>query len=251
VDEKGMTMKTTLWKTLAGMLLALTLSSLAHADANQVRARLKEKVPRLSSQVVSVAPAHILGLYEIYTEDRQVMYTDENVTYVFVGDILEAKGLKNITEARAKVLGAISLDSMPLNMALKRVKGDGHRRLVVFSDVDCPYCRRLENELKSVDNVTIYTFIYPIAALHDKATERSRQIWCSADPARAWDDYMSHSTLPPADAKSQCDLKALETAQELGRKYHFNGTPTIIFANGEVVGGLIPAKEIETRLGAR
>lgn len=238
-------------KALAVLLLTTLATTWAYADANQVKARIQEKVPRLSAQVVSIVPAHILGLYEIYTEDRQVMYTDENVTYIFVGDLLEAKTLKNITEARAKVLGAVSLDKLPLNMALKRVKGDGKRKLVIFSDVDCPYCRRLENELKSVDNVTIYTFIYPIAALHDKATERSRQIWCSADPAKAWDDYMSRNVLPPAEAKSQCDMKALETAQELGKKYRFNGTPTIIFANGEVVGGLIPARDIETRLNAR
>lgn len=234
-------------KILLGLLL-VGVMGLAHADANQVKARIKEKVPRLSTQIVSVVPANVLGLYEIYTEDRQVMYTDENVTYIFVGDILEAKSLKNLTEARAKVLGAVSLDGLPLNMAMKRVKGDGKRKLVIFSDVDCPYCRRLEGELKNVDNVTIYTFLYPIAALHDKATERSRQIWCSADPQKAWDDYMTRNVLPAANAKSQCDLKALETAQELGRKYRFNGTPTIIFANGEVVGGLIPAREIEAHL---
>lgn len=234
-------------KILLGLLL-VGVMGLAHADANQVKARIKEKVPHLSTQIVSVVPANVLGLYEIYTEDRQVMYTDENVTYIFVGDILEAKSLKNLTEARAKVLGAVSLDGLPLNMAMKRVKGDGKRKLVIFSDVDCPYCRRLEGELKNVDNVTIYTFLYPIAALHDKATERSRQIWCSADPQKAWDDYMTRNVLPAANAKSQCDLKALETAQELGRKYRFNGTPTIIFANGEVVGGLIPAREIEAHL---
>jgi thiol:disulfide interchange protein DsbC len=234
-------------KILGGLLLACAVT-LAQADANQVKARIKDKVPKLSAQVVSVLPAHVLGLYEIYTEDRQVMYTDENVTYIFVGDVLEAKSLKNLTEARAKVLGAVTLDSLPLNLAMKRVKGDGKRKVVVFSDVDCPYCRRLEGELKNVDNVTIYTFLYPIAALHDKATERSRQIWCSADPLKSWDDYMTHNVLPATTAKANCDLKALETAQELGRKYHFNGTPTMIFANGEVVGGLIPARDIEARL---
>ena len=158
-------------------LLGATLP--ARADVNSVRHLLESRVPKLAPHVTHINPAHALGLYELFTDDRQILYTDENVTYLISGDILEAKTLTNLTEARLKVLGAIKPETLPLDLAMKKVKGNGKRQLVVFSDPDCPYCRKLEKELTGVTDVTIYTFVFPIGSLHSQAPERARWIWCA------------------------------------------------------------------------
>ena len=220
-------------------------SQLALADANDVRKLLETRVPRLANQVQSVAPAHVLGLYEIYTEDRQIIYTDEGVTVLIAGDILDAKTLKNLTEARMRVLGAIKPETLPLELAMKKVKGNGKRKLVVFSDPDCPFCRKLEKELSNITDVTIYTFVFPIGTLHPQAPDRARWIWCSADRQKAWDDYLLRNVMPP---KKDC-ANPLDTIQALGAKYRINGTPTLIFADGQVVPGVMPQDDLERALG--
>ena len=236
-------------KTLKWMILctAVLLSQFAQADADAVRKQLETRVPRLVGHVQSVAPAHVLGLYEIYTDDRQILYTDEAVTVLIAGDILDAKTLQNLTEARMRVLGAIKPESLPLNLALKKVKGNGKRTLVVFSDPDCPYCRKLEKELTGITDVTIYTFVFPIASLHPQAPEHARWIWCSADRQKSWDNYLLRNVLP---AQKDC-ANPLDTIQALGAKYRINGTPTLIFADGEVVPGVMPQADLERVLGPR
>ncbi len=236
-------MKTLKWLFWGACAL---VSQLALADADAVRKLLETRVPRLAGQVQSVAPANILGLYEIYTQDRQILYTDEGVTVLIAGDILDAKTLKNITEARMKVLGAIKPETLPLELAMKKVKGNGKRKLVVFSDPDCPYCRKLEKELTGITDVTIYTFVYPIASLHPQAPDRSRWIWCSADRQKTWDNYLLHNVMP---AQKDC-ANPLETIQALGAKYRINGTPTLIFADGQVVPGVMARDDLDKALGA-
>lgn len=220
----------------------------AQADVGSVRHLLETRVPRLAPHVTHIDAAHVLGLYELYTDDRQILYTDENVTYLISGDILEAKTLTNLTEARQKVLGAVKPETLPLNLAMKKVKGTGKRQLVVFSDPDCPYCRKLERELTGITDVTIYTFLFPIGNLHANAPERARWIWCSADRQKAWDDYLLHDILPP---KKECSAPQLETIQALAEKYRINGTPTLIFADGQLVPGVVPQAELEKMLGPR
>jgi thiol:disulfide interchange protein DsbC len=237
-------MKTLKWLLWGACAL---VSQLALADADAVRKLLETRVPRLVGHVQNVAPAHVLGLYEIYTDDRQILYTDEGVTVLIAGDILDAKTLKNITEARMKVLGAIRPETLPLELAMKKVKGNGKRTLVVFSDPDCPYCRKLEKELTGITDVTIYTFVYPIASLHPQAPDHSRWIWCSADRQKTWDNYLLRNVMP---AQKDC-ATPLDTIQALGAKYRINGTPTLIFADGEVVPGVMPKDDLDKALGPR
>jgi len=237
-------MKTFKWLIWGACALG---AQLAWADADAVRKLLETRVPRLAGQVQSVTPANVLGLYEIYTEDRQMLYTDEAVTVLIAGDILDAKTLKNLTEARVKVLGTIKPESLPLELAMKKVKGNGKRKLVMFSDPDCPYCRRLEKELSGITDVTIYTFVYPIASLHPQAPEHSRWIWCSADRQKSWDNYLLRNVMP---AQKEC-ANPLDAVQALGAKYRINGTPTLIFADGQVVPGVISRDDLERALGSR
>ncbi len=217
---------------------------LAQADADAVRQRLEARQPTLAPHVKSITPAHALGLYELYTDDRQILYTDEAVTYLIAGDIHDATTLKNLTEERLESLNAIPLSSLPLTLAVKRVKGNGQRVLVLFSDPDCPYCRKLEKELTGVTNVTIYTFLFPIASLHPQAPEHAQSIWCAPDRQKAWEDYLLHNVAPPPRT---CP-NPLAQVQALAEKYRFNGTPTMIFADGRVVPGLVRTAELEKLL---
>jgi thiol:disulfide interchange protein DsbC len=133
----------------------------------------------------------------------------------------------------------------PLTNAIKTVKGKGERKLVLFSDVDCPYCRKFEAELAKLDNLTVYTFLYPIESLHPKAVQTSKQIWCAPDRNKAWDEYINKGSVPANDGK--CDNYVDETIA-LGNKLNVSGTPTIFFANGVRVPGMVPAAQLDRLL---
>lgn len=222
-------------------LVATLLFSIGVAQANEavIRKVLSEKFPE--AKIASIQKTPYSGLYEVYM-DGQLVYADANAQYIFLGDVLDVKNRANLTQARLSVLNTVPLNQLPLNNALKTVKGKGERKLVVFSDADCPYCRKFEDELKKVDNITVYTFLYPIEGLHPKAAQISRQIWCAPDKNKAWDDYMSSGKIPGNDGK--CDNPINENVA-LGGKLNINGTPTIILANGQRIPGMVPAAKLE------
>ncbi len=192
-------------------------------------------------KIEAVAKTPYLGLYEVRL-DGEILYTDERINYIFSGNIIDAKNMQNITEKRLRDLTAIKWENLPLDAAVKTVRGNGKRTLAVFSDPNCPYCKRFEKDLAKVDDVTIYTFLYPI--LSQDSQEKSKAVWCSADKSKAWDGLMLNGTVPAA---GRCDTP-IEKNLELGRKYRITGTPTIIFANGERVPGAIPAERVEKLL---
>lgn len=227
--------------------LAATLMLALNAQANEplIRKALLQQFP--SAQISSVKKTPYSGLFEVYL-DGQVLYVDAQAKYVFAGDVIDLKNRRNLTQARLSQLQAVSWDTLPLNNALKTVKGNGARKLVVFSDVDCPYCRKFEAELNKVDNITVYTFLYPIEGLHPKAVQASKQIWCAPDRNKAWDDYISGGSVPNNDGK--CANPVDETIA-LGVKLKISGTPTIIFANGQRVPGMVPAAQLERLLAAQ
>jgi thiol:disulfide interchange protein DsbC len=175
------------------------------------------------------------------------VYTDAKAQYVFTGDVIELKSRTNLTQARLNQLQAIKWSELPLANAIKVVKGNGARKLVVFSDVDCPYCRKFEAELSKVDNITVYTFLYPIEGLHPKAIQMSKQIWCAPDRNKAWDAYITRGTVPANDGK--CANPVDETIA-LGQKLKVSGTPTLFFVNGQRVPGMVPAAQLEKLLAA-
>lgn len=192
-------------------------------------------------KVEAVAKTPYLGLYEVRL-DGEILYTDEKINYIFSGNIIDAKSMQNITEKRLRDLTAIKWENLPLDAAVKTVRGNGKRTLAVFSDPNCPYCKRFEKDLAKVDDVTIYTFLYPI--LSQDSHEKSKAVWCSADKSKAWSELMLNGTAP---AVARCDTP-IDKNVELGRKYRVTGTPTLIFANGERVPGAIPAEQIEKLL---
>jgi thiol:disulfide interchange protein DsbC len=173
------------------------------------------------------------------------MYTDAKVAYVMIGTIYDSATKKNLTEARQRELNRVAFDSLPLELSFTRVKGNGERKVAIFSDADCPYCARLEQELKSIDNVTIYTFLFPIDQLHPDSARKSRAIWCSTDKAKAWDEFFASGAVP--DNKGDCDNPVVAT-NALGAKLKVTATPTLVFADGSVVPGALPAQQLESEL---
>jgi len=230
----------------SGLALAATLMFAASAQANEsvIRKALTQQFP--GAQISSVKPTPYSGLFEVYL-DGQLIYIDAKAKYVFAGDVIDLKNRSNLTQARLNQLQAVKWDTLPLNNALKTVKGNGARKLVVFSDVDCPYCRKFEAELDKVDNITVYTFLYPIEGLHPKAVQTSKQIWCAPDRNKAWNDYITRGTVPNNDGKC---ANPVEATIALGAKLKVSGTPTIIFANGQRVPGMVPAAQLERLLAA-
>ena len=192
-------------------------------------------------KVDAVAKTPYLGLYEVRV-DSEILYTDEKMNYIFSGNIIDGKNMQNLTEKRLRELSGIKWENLPLDAAVKTVRGSGKRLLAVFSDPNCPYCKRFEKDLAKVDDITIYTFLYPI--LSQDSHDKSKAVWCSADKSKAWSELMLNAVLPVA---ARCDTP-IEKNLELGRKYRITGTPTLVFASGERVAGAIPAEQVEKRL---
>jgi thiol:disulfide interchange protein DsbC len=212
------------------------------AEAAAVKKVLEQKFPGAEVRGISKTP--YFGLYEVQFDDRLV-YTDAKAKYLLVGAVYDTESKINLTEDRQRKMNRVDLATLPLDLAIKKVKGNGERTLVVFSDADCPFCHKLEDEMKTVDNVTIYTFLFPIDTLHPDSARKSKMIWCSADRVAAWDAFFATGALP--DNKGDCDNPVAKTA-ELGAKFKVNATPTLLFADGSIVPGALPAQRIETEL---
>jgi len=229
-------------KKLLPFALMLAFASQAVADEADIKKAMEAK---LGTKIESVTKSGYLGLYEVYA-DGNILYTDEKMTaFIAGGQLIEGKSMKNVTEERMRKLTAIRFGDLPLERAIKQVRGDGKRVLATFEDPNCGYCKRLAKDLQKLDNVTIYTFLLPI--LSEDSIRKSKQIWCSADRAKTWNDWMIDGKSPAG--RDDCDTSAVSKNQEFGRKLNISGTPTMFFGDGERVPGAMPLARIEQRLG--
>jgi thiol:disulfide interchange protein DsbC len=172
-----------------------------------------------------------------------IMYSDADGSFLIQGTLIDVKQKRNLTEERMEKLSAIAFDQLPLKNAFTQVRGNGKRKLVVFADPNCGYCKRFEKDLQKLDNVTIHHLLYPILGQDSKT--KSRNIWCAKDKAKTWNDWMINSTSP---ANANCDTAAVEANVEFGKKYRITGTPTLFFADGTRVPGAVPLAQIEKLL---
>jgi thiol:disulfide interchange protein DsbC len=234
--------KSLLTLAAAAVLLA---SQIAGADEASIRKAFSAKFPKAEVQSVTKLP--YLGLYEIVVEG-EVLYADESFDYLIDGNIISTKTMSNLTEQKKRKLSAIPFAELPFEYAFKKVKGNGERKVAVFSDPDCPFCKRVEGDLAKLDNVTIYMFLYPIQSLHPNAPDMAKRIWCSPDKAKAWDDYLLRGIAPSADGSCQ---NPVDKIVEYGRKKGINGTPTLVFESGARVPGAISAAQIENYLSKK
>ena len=228
--------------------LALVLAAVSvHAQTPQEAALKKLIEPRLgdSAKVDSVTRTPYSGLFEVRV-GSDIFYTDAQAKYLFVGRILDANTTEDYTKARVDELSRIRFSDLPLESALKTVKGDGKRVIAVFEDPNCGYCKRFRQNLQDVDNVTVYTFLYNI--LSPDSAVKSKNIWCSADRNKAWDEWMlnnkSAAVAPEACSTPNDKIKAL------GIKLRVTGTPTIFFTDGSRIPGAVDAKGLEAKLAS-
>jgi len=162
----------------------------------------------------------------------------------FAGTLIDGKTMKNVTSERMQKLAAIKFSDLPLELAVKQVRGDGKRLLATFEDPNCGYCKKLARDTAKLDNVTIYTFLYPI--LSPDSLDKSNQVWCSSDKAKAWNDWMQDGKA--LSGKSDCDTSAVQKTVELGHRLSISGTPTLFFADGDRIPGAVPVAQIEKKL---
>lgn len=223
---------------LAAAVLVLGLS--AQAQEAAIRKTLAERIPQLE-KIDEVRSTAMQGLYEVRI-GTDLFYTDAKGNYLIQGELIDTKARRNLTEDRINKLTAVDFSALPLQDAFTIVRGDGKRKVAIFEDPNCGYCKRFERDLQNVDNITVYLFLYPI--LSPDSAEKSRNVWCAKDRVTAWQDLMVREKVPAA---ASCDTAAIQRNLAFGRKHKITGTPTLIFANGTRVPGAIGAQEVEKR----
>lgn len=222
------------------VLLALFLANSAFAGEAAIRAEMGKKFPY--SKIISVSKTPYFGLYEVVF-DNQLVYTDEKMSYLFSGNIIDMHTMKNLTKARENQLYAIVFDNLPFDLAIKNVKGSGKRRLAVFTDPNCGYCKKLEKEMVNLTDATIYVFVLPILP---GSEEKAKAIWCSPGRLKAWEDHMLRGVEPQSDMA--CDTAALVKISMHAKKLGINVTPTLVFENGAIKPGTLTLDLIEEHL---
>jgi len=216
------------------------------ADEASLKKKIEATYPKI--RVESIVKTPYAGLYEIFM-GGQIIYADENLSFLIAdGHLVDPKTKKDITGERLEELTKIDFNSLPLNKAIKVVKGNGSRKVAVFSDVDCPFCKKLEqDELSQITNITIYTFLYPLEQLHPNAAAKSKLIWCADDRVKAWNNWIFNNQLPKIAGNCKVPL---EEIGELARKVGVSSTPTLIFSDGKRMTGAQPYEAIEEAMKA-
>ena len=226
---------------LAMLLAAGLLAATAHAQEAAIRKTLAERLPQLG-KIDEINKTPMSGLFEVRV-GTELFYTDADGNFLIQGNLIDTKLQRNLTEERLDKLLAIDFSALPVKDAFTIVRGNGKRKVAVFEDPNCGYCKRFERDLQKVDNVTVYMFLYPI--LGADSTDKSRNIWCAKDRAKAWLDLMVRDQVAPA---ASCDTGAVARNLEFGKKYKITGTPTLVFADGTRVPGAIGAAQVEKLL---
>lgn len=232
-------------RAVPALLCAAAFTQAALADEATIRKNIAERLPNFP-KIDEVTKTPMPGLYEVRVE-AEIFYTDEHGNYLIDGQMIDTKSSTNLTEQRVAKLTAIDFAKLPLKDAIVFKQGTGARKLVVFADPNCGYCKKFERDLRGVKDVTVYTFLYPI--LGGDSPDKSRDIWCAKDNTKAWRDWMVDNT-PPARSMGQCDTAALARNVNLGRKHKVTGTPALVFEDGKRIPGALPPEQIEKHLSA-
>jgi len=228
-------------RAATALVFAVALAP-AFADEAAIRKNISERVPNFP-KIDEVTKTAIPGIYELRI-GTDILYTDEEGNYVIEGQLIETKTKTNLTEQRVAKLTAIDFKTLPLKDAMVWKQGNGERKLVVFADPNCGYCKKFERDLQSIKDVTVYTFLYPI--LGGDSPEKSKQIWCSKDNIKVWRDWMIKGT--PIAESPACDTSALQRNLALGRKHRITGTPGLVYEDGKMQPGAVGADAVERQL---
>ena len=217
----------------------------AQGEEALIRKNLKERMPQIQP-IDEVKRTPMPGLFEIRVDGNEIYYTDATGNFLMQGQLIDTRTQRNLTDERLQKITSIEFKSLPIKDAITTVRGNGERKLAVFADPNCGYCKRFERDLLKVDNITVYLFLYPI--LGADSLDKSRNIWCAKDPAKTWLDHMTRDTALPV---ATCDSSALARNMEFGRKHKITGTPTLLAQDGKRVPGAIPVAQIEQLISGK
>src|SRR5450755_866713 len=229
-------------RAFIGLALAVVLAPAALADEAAIRKNLSERIPQFP-KIDEITKTAIPGIYE-FRVGSELYYTDEQGNYLIAGQLVDTRTRVNLTEERIAKLTAVDFKTLPLKDAMVWKQGTGERKLVVFADPNCGYCKKFEKDLQTVKDVTVYTFLYPI--LGGDSPEKSKAIWCAKDNTKAWRDWMIKGT--PTTDSPQCDTSALQRNFAFGKKHRINGTPGLVFEDGTHRAGAMNTDAIEKML---
>ena len=229
------------------LALALGVLSLpAVADEARIRQAVEAKLGGL--RVTGVQATPIPGVFEVRfqsEEGPQILYSDAQGAYLFTGHLIDVRSDRNLTEERLQKLTAIEFSALPLELALKIQRGNGKRVLAMFTDPYCPYCRKLEQQLMQLDDITVYVFMFPV--IRPDVADHSRAVWCSKDRVRAWLDLAALDKPKVPAAAADC-ANPVDKVLALGRSLRVKSTPTLFFANGDRIEGGIPTGQLRAKL---
>jgi thiol:disulfide interchange protein DsbC len=234
----------TLAKWVAATALGFAVSGVGLAQSvgpeeTVVKNALESKFPK--AKIGNIRKAVVPGMFEA-TIDNDVIYIDAKGTYMFAGGMYDLATMTNQAEARGNELFGFKWDELPFDKAIKMVRGKGTRRVAVFTDADCPFCKRVEQTFQTIDDITVYNFLMPIDSLHPDAGRKSKIIWCSKDRTKAWLDFMLNGKL--VEGKGDCP-NPVEELKALGASKRVNGTPALVFPDNRTIPGAIPKQQIE------
>ena len=227
----------------AALSVACMGSAMAQGEEALIRKNLKERMPQVHP-IDEVRRTPMAGLFELRVDGTEIYYTDATGNFLFQGQLIDTRTQRNLTEERQQKISAIDFASLPIKDAVTMVRGKGERKLAIFEDPNCGYCKRFERELQKADNITIYLFLYPI--LGKDSVEKSKAIWCAKDPGKTWQDWMVRDQTP---ASATCDTAAVKRNVDYGQKMKITGTPTLVFIDGTRVPGAIELAQVEKMLG--
>ena len=214
----------------------------AQGEEAQIRKNLKERMPQIQP-IDEVRRTPMPGLFEVRVDGTDIYYTDASGHFLLQGQLIDTRNQRNLTEERLQKIMAIDFKSLPFKDAISWVKGNGERKIAVFEDPNCGYCKRFERDIAKLDNVTVFVFLYPI--LGKDSVEKSKSIWCAKDPAKSWQDWMVRDQMPAA---ANCDTGSLKRNMEYGQKMRITGTPTTLLPDGTRIPGAIELSQLEKLL---
>ena len=222
--------------------VVLTLFAVASFAQESIKQEMAKKYPEV--KIERITKTAYGNLYEVFA-GSEIFYTDDKATFLLLGNLIDTATRTNVSEARLQKLNTIVFNDLPFDQAIKLVRGNGSRRMAIFEDPNCGYCKKFEQDVNSLDNITAYIFAYPILA--QDSVDKSKAVWCSPDRLKAWQDLMLREK--PPTAKGTCD-NPIDKVLALGRKMNVTGTPTTFFEDGERISGALPKDRIEAKLAA-
>jgi thiol:disulfide interchange protein DsbC len=231
--------------TLGLSLLLFSVSFAALADEAAVRRMVQDKL-RGGGQLESVQKAPWGDLYEVIVRGPDgpvVYYVDSGATVIIAGQAIDAKTGRNLTEERQRTLNRVKWESLPFDWAITSKRGTGRRKIAVLSDPNCPYCKRFEEDLAKLDDVTVH--IFPFAVISPQSVRQAKSVWCSKDRVKVWNDLMFRRIEP--QAPTDCD-NPIDKLIEYGRKLGANSTPTWFIETGERYSGALPLEDVRKLL---